>query len=216
MDWMTAGWNAVPNWLAHARAALLVRSARQRLRSQPRPYRLCLGSGQAPIDGWTNVDLYFPADIRLDLRSGIPAPDGSARFIYSEHLFEHLSLQAAMLLFAECRRVLASDGVMRIAMPDLADLAHGYNERWREHEWVRLPEYGWIDSGPRMLNTAFRAWGHIYLYDFQELQMRLTQAGFTQVTRCEVGRSSHEALRGLETRADSRLIAEASLRMGAE
>lgn len=160
------------------------------------------------------MDLYFPADVRLDLRSGLPIPDGSAQYIYSEHLVEHLPLDVAVRLFAECRRVLTLDGMMRIATPDMAEIVRDYEDRWNRHDWVQWPEYAWIDSGPRMVNTAFRAWGHLYLYDFSELRLRLMEAGFTRVDRCDIGLSAHEDLSSLETRADSRLIAEASLAPG--
>ena len=180
-----------------------------RLRALPRPYRLCLGSGRAPIDGWTNVDYYFPADVQLDLRYGIPVPDGTVELIYSEHLVEHLTLDANLELFHECLRVLAPSGRMRIATPDLAEIVRDYRSEWRRHDWVNWDEHRWIDSGTRMVNVAVREWGHVYLWDFGELEQRLTDVGFTSVERFEVGESRNDALRGLETRADSGLIVEA-------
>jgi predicted SAM-dependent methyltransferase len=99
---------------------------------------------------------------------------------------------------------------MRIAMPDLAEVVRDYTNEWKRHDWVSWPEYSWIDSGPRMVNTAFREWGHLYLYDFDELGLRLNQAGFRRIERCEIGQSSRGDLQGLETRLDSGLIVEAS------
>lgn len=189
----------------------MARQARKRFAALPQPLRLCLGSGRAPITGWTNVDYYFPADIRMDLRYGIPVPDGSVEFIYSEHLVEHLTLTANMKLFRECRRVLSSNGRMRIATPDLAAIVHDYRSNWRRHEWVNWDEFRWISSGTEMVNTAVREWGHVYMWDYDELSSRLGQAGFTKITRCAIGESDTEVLRGLETRADSLLIVEAGV-----
>ena len=61
-----------------------------------------------------------------------------------------------------------------------------------------------------MLNTAFHAWGHRYLYDFDDLETRLRAAGFAEVKRCTIGDSDHTELANLETRLDSSLIVEAS------
>ena len=196
--------------LAHLRGRLYLIGARRALKDRSRPIRLCLGSGSAPIAGWTNVDISPPADVLLDLRFGLPLPDASVARIYSEHLIEHLDLEAGLVLLRECRRVLAEDGVLRFATPDLAALVDEYRGGWEDQDWVNWPEYRWIDSGVRMLNASMRLWGHQYLYDYDELAMRLRAAGFTRVVRCSIGDSEHEDLQGLETRLDSRLIIEAS------
>jgi hypothetical protein len=54
-----------------------------------------------------------------------------------------------------------------------------------------------------------REWGHRYLYDFEELRLRLDAAGFDDIRRMSIGASDDAALRHLETRADSRLVVEA-------
>ncbi len=202
-------WHRVPSAITAARGLYLRRRACRTLAGIAQPYRLCLGSGRAPIQGWTNVDYYFPADVQLDLRFGIPVPDDSVELIYSEHLIEHLSLDANIRLFRECQRVLGPNGRMRIATPDLADIVRDYRDGWRRHDWVNWDEHRWIDSGTRMINTAVREWGHVYLWDGDELARRLTDVGFVNVRRFKLGESETDALRGLETRADSLLIVEA-------
>lgn len=209
LDYLSRGWSAMPSSVASIRGRILRQRARAQLAKIPGPYRLCLGSGRAPIPGWTNVDHFFPADVQLDLRHGIPVPDGSVELIYSEHLIEHLTLDQNLRLFAECARVLAHGGRMRIATPDLEELVRDYRTTWRRHDWVNWDEYAWIDSGTRMLNAAVREWGHVYLWDFDELQQRLEAVGFRSVERFDIGGSRTEALRRLETRADSRLVVEA-------
>lgn len=185
--------------------------ASRRLGKIPNPRRLCLGSGDAPIAGWVNVDFEPPADVLLDLRFGIPVSDGSIDAIYSEHLVEHLPLEGAQSLFRECRRVLSTNGVMRVATPDLEALVTDYRRDWRSsHDWINWPEYAYIDTPVRMINVAVREWGHRYLYDFEELVLRLREAGFTRVDRVPLGESVHDHFRGLETRADSKLVVEAS------
>ena len=196
--------------LGAAPAILRGRRAAARLRRLPAPIRLCLGSGRAPLQGWTNLDRDPPADVILDLRRGFPLPAGSVARIYSEHLIEHLTLEEGAALLRECRRVLAPEGILRFATPDLADIVRDYSTGWQRHAWVKWPEYSWIDTGTRMVNVAMRAWEHQYLYDEPELTLRLREAGFAAIMRCAIGASDHLDLRGLETREDSGLILEAT------
>ena len=192
------------------RGRLMRTAAKRQFHKYPRPIRLCLGSGHAPIEGWINVDFEPPADVLVDLRYGLPIDAGAVDAIYSEHLVEHLTLDAGERMFREWRRVIASDGVVRIATPDLERLISDYRGDWRgRHEWVKWPDYAHIDTPVHMINVAMHAWGHQYLYDFEELEHRLRAAGFGDVRRVDIGESEHPALRELETRADSSLIVEA-------
>jgi predicted SAM-dependent methyltransferase len=103
---------------------------------------------------------------------------------------------------------------MRIAMPDLRYIVERYMEGRYEGEGgaetQEDAEYRRIDSPALLLNYALRSWGHLYLYDFDELELRLRQAGFTKVDPQEIGKSLHPELAGLEQRGESRLIVEAT------
>jgi len=48
----------------------------------------------------------------------LPFEDGSFKFIYSEHFFEHLTPSLTHELLTECRRVLKLGGVIRTVVPD--------------------------------------------------------------------------------------------------
>jgi hypothetical protein len=49
-----------------------------------------------------------------------------------------------------------------------------------------------------VLNNAFRAWGHMFLYDEETLRSSLHQAGFVDLRRVPFGESDDPQLRGLE------------------
>ena len=171
-----------------------------------------LGCGDLPFAGWTNVDLGRGADLRMDLRGGFPAPARSVQLIYSEHFFEHMPLPAAQTLLRDCAHALTADGVFRAAMPDLRYLVERYlSPDWREQAWLSWPDFRYIDTPVRMLNEAMRNWDHMYLYDAEELRLRLLEAGFTWTRRVERDTSEVAELRDRESRDDSLLIMEAGV-----
>ncbi len=156
--------------------------------------RLNLGCGPDPLPGWANIDSvpYPGVDRVLDLRKGIPYR--GVRFIRAEHFIEHLPLEDARRLLAECRRALAPDGVLRLSTPNL--------------DWVWASHYrpsGELapDDAVRdcfRLNRAFYGWGHRFLYNRPALEAALAAAGFAEVRACVPGESVHPELRGLEAR----------------
>ena len=95
-------------------------------------------------------------------------------------------------------------------MPDLKHLVEAYLGDWRRQEWLEEPAYSDIDTASHMLNVGFRSWGHRYLYDVDDLGMRLAGGGFADVRECRFGESEHPDLKDLERRPDSLLIVEAT------
>ncbi len=186
------------SWLATLRAARLPR----------RDLRLHLGCGTVRLAGWINVDREGRPDLALDVRRPLPFADGAARLIYHEHLMEHLTLEEGRRCLRDWFRVLAPGGTLRIATPDLEYLVERYRGAWREQAWLALPEYAFIETRAEMMNVAFRWWDHRYLYDGEELERRMREAGFGAIRRCAFGESPTPGLTGLETRPDSTLILE--------
>jgi len=186
------------SWLGRLRAARLPR----------RGLKLHLGCGTVHLDGWVNIDRAGAADLRLDVRKALPFGDGAARLIYHEHLMEHLTVDEGVRCLHDWYRLLESGGVLRIATPDLEYLVERYQGDWRDQAWLALPEYAFIRTRAEMMNTAFRWWDHKYLYDGEELERRMREAGFGRLRTCALGESAVPELVGLETRADSKLILE--------
>jgi len=113
----------------------------------PRGARLNLGCGHNAVDGWDNYDRSpmmimrklpllrtvllkakvlhaehmntWPENIiRRDLSKPLPYADATAEAVYSSHMLEHLYLDDARALLAECFRVLRPGGIIRLAVPD--------------------------------------------------------------------------------------------------
>ncbi len=61
-----------------------------------------------------------------DATKRIPLPDNSVEVLYTSHMVEHLDRKEAKLFLQEAYRVLAPNGIIRIAVPDLRKLVNQY------------------------------------------------------------------------------------------
>jgi predicted SAM-dependent methyltransferase len=169
--------------------------------------KLEIGSGDTVVPGWLGTDLApRHADVlEMDATESFPLPDASLDYVHAEHLIEHISYKKGQRTLAECRRVLKPGGVIRLATPDLERLIAVYRgdagpEGEHYLEWVYS---AYMRKAPHvhpvfMLNRQVRSWGHTFIYDPEVLRMALEDAGFVDIEQCELGKSRHEALLGVE------------------
>ena len=166
-----------------------------------------IGSGNQKLSGFINIDIEPGADIRVDVRDGLPFTNKSVQGLYSEHFIEHLSQRDGLAFLRDCRRVLVPNGVLRIATPDLDALVDDFVHDRRHPDWERFG-YDWVDNRCEMLNLAMREWGHKWFYNEEEIVRLASIAGFKLMKRCARGESDHPMFRGRETREGSRLVVE--------
>lgn len=171
--------------------------------------RLHVGCGKNCFDNWINADIHPKSDLIVFLQKRLPFSQNSLDRIYSEHVIEHVPYPVGVFFFREAYRTLTPGGVLRVAMPDLDDLVDGYRTNWRRFDWVNWPEYRFIKTRAEMMNIGFRWWDHQHLYNREELERALREAGFSKISFEKNGFSRFSDLVGLETRLDSKLIAEA-------
>lgn len=175
--------------------------------------KLHLGCGNTYLEGWVNIDNNSDnnikkLDLNWDLRNPLPYEDNSVDMIYNEHFLEHLTVEEALVSLKDFIRVLKPGGVMRIAIPDLADPIRLYNsDNWKEDPGVKK-WLSFVQTKGELINICFRWWGHKWLYDWEELERRLREAGAVNIKQCELRKSEHPELCDLETRNESTLIAE--------
>jgi predicted SAM-dependent methyltransferase len=170
--------------------------------------KLHLGSGPVRFEGWLNIDLDAPqADMHLDLRQPLPFDDASVEYIMNEHFIEHLTRENALALLTECRRVLSTNGVLRLSTPNLKFVVACYLAR-NIGEWGDL----WEPATPcRLVNEGLRLWGHQFVYDAEELVSLLRESGFADVRFVRWRESIIKELAGRETRPfHGELIVEAT------
>ena len=89
---------------------------------------LNIGCGARFHADWVNVDLAAsaPGVRAMNILKGLDFPDASFEIVYHSHLLEHLPPEAAPAFLRECARVLAPNGVLRVAVPDLEQIAREY------------------------------------------------------------------------------------------
>ncbi len=193
-----------------------IRSIVRSLNAENKKVKLHLACGTMYKEGWINIDNNSDnniekLDYNWDLRFALPFDDNSADFIYNEHFLEHLTVEEGQRAIKDFLRVLKPGGVMRVAMPDLTAMIATYQDsNWKERLAPYFKQYGleFIQTRAELLNINFRAWGHKWLYDWEELERRLKEAGGDNIMKMSIYKSSHPELCNLETRSGSTLIAE--------
>ncbi|TYQ24019.1 class I SAM-dependent methyltransferase [Pseudanabaena sp. UWO310] len=133
---------------------------------------LNLGCGKRFHPSWTNIN-FSSTDknvIPYDLKKGIPYADESFDIVYHSHLLEHLSKNEAKAFTKECYRVLRRQGVLRVVVPDLEQIArlyincldnasNNFLEREQNYEWMLLEMYDQTvrnQAGGEMINFLSR------------------------------------------------------------
>jgi predicted SAM-dependent methyltransferase len=119
------------------------------------PY-LNLGCGYRYHPDWTNVDFIQtgPGVLAYNLLQGIPFGPGEFRVVYHSHVLEHFPKEKAPDFLQECYRVLRTGGIIRVAVPDLAQIVAHYQRLFTsglqnpqdhairaDYEWIMLELY---------------------------------------------------------------------------
>lgn len=77
---------------------------------------------------WENIDLYPTSKYvkKVDLIKGLPYSENIFEFVYSSHLLEHIDYEHMKFVLSEMLRVLEPNGIVRIVVPDLENIAKEY------------------------------------------------------------------------------------------
>jgi predicted SAM-dependent methyltransferase len=146
-----------------------------------------LGCGTNPKPGWINIDIFDShADLQLDLREKWPFANASISHIYSEHVFEHFDFHNEVPHFlSEARRVLLSEGLFDVGVPDVENALRGYGDP-ANPVWCVLKTIHpqWCETQLDHINYIFRqVTEHRYAWDYETLASILRKSGFVNITR---------------------------------
>lgn len=172
--------------------------------------KLQIGCGANILEGWLNTDISLyvcrRGAIYMDASKKFPLPDNSIDYIYSEHIFEHLSYEQGLNMLKECYRVLKHNGVLRLATPNFQFLVDLYINQTKEInkkyiEWsskLFLNKEIDKESPIYVINNFHTSWGHQIIYDYNALSILLTRSNFMKVYPCKIGFSEYNELTNIE------------------
>ncbi|MBT4431729.1 MAG: methyltransferase domain-containing protein [Nitrospinaceae bacterium] len=160
---------------------------------------VCLhfGCGGRNLPGWLNIDGDPRPGVEhiQDLRQPLPLRDNTCQYIFTEHVIEHIDMESLERTLKELHRVLKSDGVLRIIVPDCSKYADAYLRKDLNFLQNVAPGCKTIAEG---LNIVFVGVLHKFIYDFETLKIRLIEVGFQKVEE-----STHMGSKYPELRIDS-------------
>ena len=179
-------YTTIPNAVLPHRKAKLRQA--QRLRS----LKLNIGCGPDNPPDWFGIDfLSREADLRCDIRLGIPLQAESCRCIFAEHVFEHFDRRSLRFVLRECYRVLEPGGSIRLVVPDLGAYIRAYVENNGVFSSLAYTTQGHL-SAPELLNDVFYVTTHRWIHDFESLSREMASAGFAEIERSDQNCSRFE------------------------
>lgn len=174
--------------------------------------KLQIGAGGSDLSGWLNTDIEpAPGEAYLDATKPFPIPDAALSYVFSEHLFEHLSYRDGLTMLRECHRTLHPNGRIRIVTPNLVKLIQLFqdtkSDEMRTYMSSKIVAGYWPEKLPQtispecvILNYELKSWGHQFVYDPRTLRESLERTGFQIVKEFAPGESDDPQLTGLEVR----------------
>jgi predicted SAM-dependent methyltransferase len=123
----------------------------------------------------------------------IPEPDHSADVLYTCHMLEHLDRREAALFLREARRVLAPNGIIRIAVPDLKYHIDNYLNDQDADVFVQNIQLA--ISRPAGLIEKLKHFlvgerHHLWMYDGVSLCRLLLESGFSKPQVLSAGQTT--------------------------
>ena len=148
---------------------------------ETRVRRLNLGAQGYPLNGWESVDLHGAPPVDL---SAFPWPfaDGIATAVNASHVLEHFAKETGKQFLAECYRILAINGVLTLAVPDMDKFITARLTA----NFAPLNGYRWTDLNHLLGGDQTEQredYKHRYMYSFESLAWALSEAGFRQIEK---------------------------------
>lgn len=129
----------------------------------------------------------------------------SVDVVYASHLFEHLDNKSAALFLKEAFRVLRSDGVIRLVVPDLYQISQKYLDEYNSSE-IANPSKDFLWAINMHVDGQYKEAGfikkliarlqkyphqHKYMYDSKSIKLLLEEYGFVDIRFDSYGKSKY-------------------------
>lgn len=151
---------------------------------------------QLPVIGkaFRRGEVVFPEEVRYgDIIKGLPVADGSADGVYASHVLEHLSRTDFWVALHNTWRLLKSNGIFRLVVPDLEQRARKYVVKLdagnvEASSWLMQTTSLGADSRKRGFTALARAMfgnsAHLWMWDEKSMAGALEKVGFVDIRRC--------------------------------
>jgi hypothetical protein len=145
-----------------------------------------LGEGQKRFVSFAqNNDITW-----ADATKRIPLANNSVEVLYTSHMVEHLDREEAKLFLQEACRVLAPNGIIRIAVPDIKKLVDRYliegnADLFIERSLLTHQRRSTLLDRLKYLILGDRH--HLWMYDGPSMVRLLSEAGFKESRILEPG-----------------------------
>lgn len=172
--------------------------------------KLQIGAQGSSMKGWLNVDILpkIADTAYMDATKRFPFEDHTFDYIFAEHMIEHITYDEGQFMLRECFRVMKPNGIIRLATPNLDNLAKlienpniekhqayikYYVEKFYGKDYPIIPAL--------QINKLFYAFHHRFIHNFESLSYILEQAGFKNIIQRAIYQSEHSVLQNLEKHA---------------
>lgn len=152
--------------------------------------RLNVGSGEAPMTFWTNLDQdpQWPAEIHARVPP-LPFADESLDEIYAGHFIEHLTHDEAHEFVRECYRCLTPGGRLGLLAPDTREVMRRYLAQtidaveYPYKKWRRVADLDHVCA--LFLYSTVQNSPHRWAYDLDTLARLMEAGGFVDLAEID-------------------------------
>jgi SAM-dependent methyltransferase len=137
------------------------------------------------------ISIVLDHDIKwADAAKHIPLPDNSIEVLYTSHMIEHLHRETVTTFLREAYRILESNGIIRIVVPDLRKFADKYihdgdADAFVEKTLLVRPRPNGLLNIIKYVVTGDRH--HLWMYDGPSMCRLLVRNGFREPRIMEPG-----------------------------
>lgn len=137
--------------------------------------KLHLGCGKRNFgEEWIHIDASSFPHIKYNNIVSLPFENNSVDVIYASHVISYFDRQEIIDVLKEWNRVLKTNGILRLAMPDFESMAKLYVNKNIDLNFFLGPLYGKMVSGDKTIY-------HKTTYDLNSIRNIVNQCGFTNV-----------------------------------
>ncbi len=161
---------------------------------------LNIGCGNNYVEGYINADYYDMkkffkkkkrVDWELDIRYPLNCDSNYFDGVFCEHVLEHLTYKDALKYISEIYRVLKKGCVFRVTVPDIEKFVKFYIGDSIDYELEFKNRY---KSGCKAISDLAQNYGHISLWDYEELSESMKSIGFMDVKKYKFMQGLDDAL----------------------